>query len=83
MLKFTNRVIAQDVEIGALDQLYAATDPKAESGQFTGPDGPGESKGYPTIVQPAESAKDPDIGRRLWRMSEELTGVHFDVPMAA
>lgn len=83
VLKFTNRVIAQDVEIGALDQVYAATDPNAESGQFIGPDGLGESKGYPTIVQPIESAKDPNIGKRLWRMSEELTGVHFDVSMAA
>ena len=83
VLKFTNRVVAQDVEIGALDQLYAATDPKAESGQFIGPDGRGESKGYPTIVQPVESARDPDIGKRLWRMSEELTGVHFDIPAAA
>jgi len=82
VLKFTNRVVAQDVEIGALDQLYAATDPKAESGQFIGPDGRGESKGYPTIVQPVESARDPDIGKRLWRMSEELTGVHFDIPAA-
>jgi NAD(P)-dependent dehydrogenase (short-subunit alcohol dehydrogenase family) len=83
VLKFTNRFIAQDVEIGALNQLYAATDPKAEGGQFIGPDGRGESKGYPTIVQAVESAKDPDIGKRLWRISEELTGVQFDVPMAA
>ena len=82
VLKFTNRVVAQDVEIGALDQLYAATDPKAEGGQFIGPDGRGESKGYPTIVQPVESARGPEIGRRLWRMSEELTGVHFDIPAA-
>jgi len=82
VLKFTNRVVAQDVEIGALDQLYAATDPNAESGQFIGPDGRGESKGYPTVVQPVESARDRDTARRLWRLSEELTGVHFDIPMA-
>jgi len=82
VLKFTNRVVAQGVEIGALDQLYAATDAKAESGQFIGPDGRGESRGYPTIVQPVESARDPDLGKRLWRVSEELTGVHFDIPAA-
>jgi NAD(P)-dependent dehydrogenase (short-subunit alcohol dehydrogenase family) len=83
VLKFTNRFIAQDVEIGALNQLYAATDPKVEGGQFIGPDGWGESRGYPTIVQPVESARDLEIGKRLWRISEELTGVRFDVPMAA
>jgi NAD(P)-dependent dehydrogenase (short-subunit alcohol dehydrogenase family) len=82
VLKLTNRVVAQDVEIGALDQLYAAADLKAESGQFIGPDGRGESRGYPTIVQPVESAKDSETGRRLWRVSEELTGVHFDIPVA-
>lgn len=78
-MKISNKYIAQDVEIGALDQLYAATDRKAQAGQFIGPDGRGESWGYPTIVQPAETAKDPHIGRHLWNLSEELTGVHFNL----
>jgi NAD(P)-dependent dehydrogenase (short-subunit alcohol dehydrogenase family) len=83
VLKFTNRLFAQDVETGALNQLYAATDAHAESGQFIGPDGWGESRGYPSIVQPVNAAKDVDVAKRLWRVSEDLTGVHFEVPLAA
>jgi NAD(P)-dependent dehydrogenase (short-subunit alcohol dehydrogenase family) len=77
-----NRLLAQDVEMGALPQLYAATDPDAESGQFIGPDGPFENKGYPTTVRPVASAEDPATARRLWKLSEELTGVRYDLPDA-
>ncbi|WP_433246276.1 oxidoreductase [Streptosporangium sp. CA-135522] len=78
ILKITNRLIAQDVEMGALNQLYAAVDPHAQSGQFIGPDGRNESKGHPTLVQPTESAKNPETARRLWDLSEQLTGVRYD-----
>jgi hypothetical protein len=77
------RFIAQDVEIGALNQLYAATHPRAESGQFIGPDGRWESRGYPTIVQPIDGARDRETAKHLWNLSEELTGVHFELTVAA
>jgi NAD(P)-dependent dehydrogenase (short-subunit alcohol dehydrogenase family) len=76
-MRFSNKYIAQSVEIGVLNQLYAATDWNAQAGQFIGPDGSGEAWGYPTIVQPVATAKDPDTARHLWNLSEELTGVHF------
>ena len=62
-MRFSNKYIAQNVEIGVLNQLYAATDGNAEAGQFIGPDGRGEAWGYPTIVQPVAAAKDPDAAR--------------------
>ncbi|MDB5921126.1 MAG: short-chain dehydrogenase [Betaproteobacteria bacterium] len=77
VMRLTNKCIAQNVDTGTLPQLYASTDSKAEGGQFIGPDGHGESKGYPTIVQPVETAKNPNTAKRLWDISEELTGVHF------
>ncbi|GGW88058.1 oxidoreductase [Streptomyces caelestis] len=80
ILKVTNRLIAQDVEKGALNQLYAAVQPQVQSGQFIGPDGRNESKGYPTLVQPAESAKNLGTARRLWDLSERLTGVRYGLP---
>jgi NAD(P)-dependent dehydrogenase (short-subunit alcohol dehydrogenase family) len=83
LMKFGNRFIAQDVEIGALSQLYAATHPRAESGQFIGPDGRGESRGYPTIVQPIDATRDCQTAKRLWHVSEELTGIRFELPVAA
>jgi hypothetical protein len=76
-MRFANKYVAQDAGMGALDQLYAATEPKAEGGEFIGPDGRGESKGYPTIVQPVQAARDLATAKRLWDLSEELTGVRF------
>ncbi|WP_329110148.1 oxidoreductase [Micromonospora sp. NBC_01699] len=79
---FTNRLLGQDVEVGALPQLYAATDPGAEGGEFIGPDGVGESRGHPTRVRPVASAEDPATAVRFWKLSEELTGVCYDLPAA-
>lgn len=75
-----NRVFAQSPEMGALPQLYAATSAAADSGQFIGPARFAESRGHPTVVQPVDSARDPATARRLWDLSEQLTGVHFDFP---
>jgi NAD(P)-dependent dehydrogenase (short-subunit alcohol dehydrogenase family) len=77
--KIGNKVMAQDVSMGALPQIYAAAGADVESGQFWGPDGRNESKGYPTLVQPLDEARDRELGRRLWDVSEELTGVHIDL----
>ena len=75
-----NRVIAQSAERGALPQLFAATAPGVEGGAFYGPDGFQEMRGHPTLVQPTLEATDPDIARRLWAVSEELTGVSYPLP---
>ena len=78
-MRIGNAVVAQSAAQGALNQLYAAVDPRAESGQFIGPDGFGESRGRPTVVQPVAAAKDPADAQRLWTLSEQLTGVQFAV----
>jgi hypothetical protein len=69
--------------MGALPELFAATDPGVKSGQFIGPDGRGEMKGHPTVVRAVASAEDPATARRLWERSEELTRVRFDLSAAA
>ncbi|HEY7595735.1 MAG TPA: oxidoreductase [Actinophytocola sp.] len=74
-MKAGNRLFAQDAEMGSLPQLYAATGADVESGQFYGPDGRGESKGFPTLVEPLDDARDRELGKRLWDISEKLTGV--------
>jgi NAD(P)-dependent dehydrogenase (short-subunit alcohol dehydrogenase family) len=76
-MKISNPLVAQKAEMGALNQLYAATEPKAEGGQYIGPDGRGESRGHPKVVQPIKPAQDPATARRLWNLSEELTGVTY------
>jgi NAD(P)-dependent dehydrogenase (short-subunit alcohol dehydrogenase family) len=75
VMKVSNAVVAQSDEMGALPPLYAATEPGLEGGTYVGPDGAGEHRGYPTIVQPNGAARDEATARRLWQVSEELTGV--------
>ncbi|GAA1662059.1 oxidoreductase [Glycomyces endophyticus] len=75
--------VTQSAAAGALPQLYAATEPKAEGGQYIGPDGRRERKGAPAVVQLSDLARDPALARRLWTVSEELTGVRFPLPAAA
>ncbi len=77
LMKVSNRIMAQDAAMGALPQLYAATGEDVESGQFIGPDGRNEAKGYPTQVAPVDTARDRELAQRLWSISEELTGVHI------
>ncbi|MER8043693.1 oxidoreductase [Streptomyces sp. NPDC094032] len=70
-------LLAQPPAAGALPQLYAATAPDAEGGALYGPDGPGELRGAPKRVALAPAATDPETGRRLWELSERLTGVTY------
>ncbi|MFJ3789616.1 oxidoreductase [Kitasatospora sp. NPDC090091] len=74
------RPLAQSPDRGALPQLYAATRPGVRSGEFIGPDGPGELCGAPARVELAPAATDAATGRRLWDLSERLTGVRFGLP---
>ncbi|MFG2126773.1 oxidoreductase [Streptomyces sp. NPDC048751] len=73
-------LLAQSPDRGALPQLYAATSPDVAGGDFIGPDGPGELRGAPTRVRLSPAAEDAGTGRRLWEVSEDLTGVRFVSP---
>jgi len=73
-----NRLIAQSAERGALPTLYAATAPDVEGGEYYGPDGLGEWRGHPKLVQVKAEGWDEENRRRLWSVSEELTGVTYD-----
>jgi NAD(P)-dependent dehydrogenase (short-subunit alcohol dehydrogenase family) len=78
-----NKLFAQRAEMGALPTLYAATVSDLPSGSFVGPDGFMEQRGHPRVVSAASRAYDQDAWRRLWEVSEELTGVHYEFPAAA
>jgi NAD(P)-dependent dehydrogenase (short-subunit alcohol dehydrogenase family) len=73
------RLVSQPAEMGALPQLRAATDPNVVGGQYYGPDGFGEMRGYPKVVESSKQSHDVDLQRRLWTVSEELTGVVYPV----
>ncbi|MGN9840140.1 hypothetical protein ACTMTI_18650 [Nonomuraea sp. H19] len=72
--------LAQSADQGALPQLYAATAPNVESGQFFGPDGMGELRGAPKQVPLAPAAADAETARRLWELSERLSAIRFPTP---
>jgi NAD(P)-dependent dehydrogenase (short-subunit alcohol dehydrogenase family) len=63
----------QSADMGALPTLRAAIDPGVIGGQYYGPDGFGEQRGYPKVVASSEASHDTDAQRRLWAVSEELT----------
>jgi NAD(P)-dependent dehydrogenase (short-subunit alcohol dehydrogenase family) len=69
----------QDADLGALPQLRAATDPDVQGGQYFGPDGFQETRGYPKVVASSAQSHDVALQRRLWAVSEELTGVVYPV----
>jgi len=69
--------LGQSPAMGALATLRAATDPAASGGEYYGPGGRGELRGYPRLVASSERARDLDAQQRLWRESERLTGVSY------
>jgi NAD(P)-dependent dehydrogenase (short-subunit alcohol dehydrogenase family) len=71
-------LFAQSDDRGSWPTLYAATSPEAHGGGYYGPDGIAEVKGTPVEVQPKPKALDPEAGKRLWQVSEEMTSVHYD-----
>ena len=71
--------LMQNADLGALPTLRAATDPAVRGGQYFGPDGFQEIRGYPKVVASSAKSHDIELQRRLWAVSEELTGVVYPV----
>src|SRR5262245_41298145 len=76
---FCNGLTSQQAAMGALPTLRAATDPAVAGGQYYGPRGFLGTRGYPTLAKSSQRSHDTAIQRRLWTVSEELTGVTFPV----
>ena len=81
LLVLGNRLISQSDEMGALPTLYAATQ-DVPGGGYVGPDGFAEQRGHPRLVGRSRAASDEDTARRLWQLSEELTGTSFPLTPA-
>jgi NAD(P)-dependent dehydrogenase (short-subunit alcohol dehydrogenase family) len=79
MLRMLNPLIAQQPDQGALPTLYAATAPDVHGGDYFGPGGWQELRGYPTRVSSNGSSHDMVVAARLWMVSEELTGVRYPI----
>jgi NAD(P)-dependent dehydrogenase (short-subunit alcohol dehydrogenase family) len=78
LMTWANGVFSQPAAMGALPTLYAATAPDVRGGDYYGPDRMFESWGHPKKVGSSARSRDAESARRLWQLSEELTGVQFE-----
>jgi hypothetical protein len=77
LFDFMNRFVAQEAAMGALPTLYAATAPDVRGGDYYGPDGFMERAGHPKKVSSNGRSRDEEVAERLWRVSQDLTGVTY------
>jgi len=82
-MKVGNVLFAQSDEMGALPPLYAATEPGLPGGTYAGPDGLGERGGHPKPVVPSGAARNEEVAKRLWDVSEQMTGVRYELSAPA
>jgi NAD(P)-dependent dehydrogenase (short-subunit alcohol dehydrogenase family) len=78
-----NAVVTQSATMGALPTVYAAVADDVNGGDYIGPRGPAEMRGYPVKVKATRAARNADVAARLWEVSESLTGVTFPWPTRA
>lgn len=67
----------QNQKKGALPILFASLQSELKGGEYIGPDGFGEMRGNPTVVDSDDATKNRDIAHRLWEVAEKITGVHY------
>ncbi len=76
MFKIFGRHLLHKPEDGALPTLMAAIGTEVKGGQYYGPTGnKKETKGPPGLARSKSKARDEGIAKRLWSVSEELTGM--------
>ena len=76
--KILNNIMAQNVEIGSLPILRAATEENLSGGEYFGPTKMNEFKGYPEQVKSSEKSYNVQVAKKLWEVSEKLTGITYD-----
>jgi NAD(P)-dependent dehydrogenase (short-subunit alcohol dehydrogenase family) len=70
------KVFTQSARAGARATLYAAT--VAAPGSYTGPQRFGETRGPIGPARLSTLAQDEKLARRLWQVSEEMTGLRYE-----
>jgi protochlorophyllide reductase len=72
-------LMSQSALMGTLPQLYAGVDSHIYGGELVGPGGFAGMRGYPKVDRSARKEYDRATAARLWEVSEELTGVKYEV----
>ncbi len=73
-MKVVGPLITHSAAQGALPLLFAATSPDAVTGGYYGPNGFQELKGAVAPAKVMPQARDQAVARKLWQVSEQLTG---------
>jgi NAD(P)-dependent dehydrogenase (short-subunit alcohol dehydrogenase family) len=76
ILDATIKGVSQSAAAGAWPTLMAAT-ADLPGGTYVGPNGLGEVSGAPHVVSSTSLSRDEDAQRRLWELSEQVTGIHY------
>lgn len=79
LFSFLNPILAQSREMGALPILYAATQPGIKGGEYIGPDGFLGQRGYPHVARSSKLSHNETTATRLWDVSEQLSGVEYEI----
>ena len=77
LIRPLGNLFLQPAAKGALPILYAALDKNLKGGEFIGPDGFQQMRGYPTKVEADEYSNNKVIAERLWSKSEKITNVFY------
>ena len=67
----------QSADKGALGQIRASVDSRVKGGEYYGPKGINEVFGYPVLVESTSASHNREDAKKLWELSEQLTGVYF------
>lgn len=67
----------QEQNMGALPEIRAAVDENVNGAEYYGPDGFRELKGFPVLVHSNEASHNLEDAKKLWEISEKITGVKF------
>lgn len=78
MSAILTNLMGQNIEKGTLPILRAATEPNLVGSEFFGPAKMNELRGYPEKVRSSEKACNKELAKKLWEVSENLTGITYN-----
>jgi len=77
-MAISDLIMSQSTSMGALPEVRASVDPLVKGGDYFGPGGFQEWKGYPVKVKSNDASHDLKNAEKLWEVSEKLTKVNYD-----
>lgn len=77
LLKPLFLLLAQSAKKGTLPEVRASVDADVKGGEYYGPRGFNEMGGLPVRVESTSASHDLEDAKKLWSVSEQLTGVTY------